>query len=389
MFRRFLDLPALAKTQSFFLLGPRQTGKSTLLRASFPDALFLDLLDAHTFRSLASDPNVMGERVRALKGRSKVVLVDEIQKMPELLDEVHRLMELDKSLRFVLTGSSARKLRGRGRNLLGGRAGLVRMHPLVYSEIGSGTPRRTWTDLLHWGGLPSVLDSATRKENLLAYVGLYLQEEIRAEGLARSVPNFSRFLETAAAMNGEIVNYTKLGNDAQLSPRTVRDYFQILEDTLVGDLLPPFQRTRSRKAVTTEKFFFFDVGVTHALLERWAVSPRTPEYGRVLEHLVQRELRAFLDYFRNARHLFFWRSLSKMEVDFVLAEGQRPVVAIEVKASRSVSTNDLKGLRAFGEDWPKVRRIVVALEPHPRTTEDRIEILPVEQFLSRLWDREM
>ncbi len=387
MYRRLLDLPALASARSFFLLGPRQTGKSTLLRSAFPDALFLDLLDSQTFRSLAASPSLIGERARALKGRRRVVIVDEIQKMPELLDEVHRLMELEKSLRFILTGSSARKLRTRGRNLLGGRAGLVRMHPIVYPEFGTVSPRRPWTDLLRWGGLPSVLDSDDPKGSLQAYVGLYLQEEIRAEGLARSVPNFSRFLETAAGMNGEILNYTKLGNDAQISPRTVRDYFQILQDTLVGDLLPAFQRTRTRKAVTTEKFYFFDVGVTNALVERWSVSPRTPEYGRVLEHLVEREVRASLDYFRSDRHLFFWRSLSRIEVDFVVAEGQKPVVAIEVKASRSVSSQDLKGLRAFGEDWPRVRKVVVSMEPHPRTTEDRIEILPVEQFLAQLWDQ--
>ena len=175
MYRRFLDLPTLAAARSFFLLGPRQIGKSTLLRASFPDALFLDLLDARTFRSLAASPVLIGDRARALKGRRRVVIVDEIQKMPELLDEIHRLMELDKTLRFILTGSSARKLRTRGRNLLGGRAGLLRMHPIVYPELGTVSPRRPWTDLLRWGGLPSVLDSETPKEDLQAYVGLYLQ----------------------------------------------------------------------------------------------------------------------------------------------------------------------------------------------------------------------
>ena len=158
MFRRFLDLPALATGRSFFLLGPRQTGKSTLLRASFPDALFLDLLDAQTFRSLAASPALIGDRARALKGRRRVVIVDEIQKLPELLDEIHRLMERDKGLRFIMTGSSARKLRTRGRNLLGGRAGLVRMHPIVFPELGTVLPRRPWTELLRWGGLPSVLD---------------------------------------------------------------------------------------------------------------------------------------------------------------------------------------------------------------------------------------
>jgi predicted AAA+ superfamily ATPase len=386
MFRRVLDLPALAAAGSFFLLGPRQTGKSTLLRASLSEALYIDLLDARTFRTLSANPGQLGERIRAQGGKRGVVVIDEIQKLPELLDEVHRLLELQKSLRFILTGSSARKLRTRGRNLLGGRAALVRMHPIVYPELGTASPRRPFADLLRWGGLPSVLTSEDPRERLRAYVGIYLQEEIRAEGLARSIPNFSRFLETAAAMNGEIVNYTKLGNDARLPPRTVRDYFQILQDTLVGDLLPPFQETRTRKAVATEKFYFFDVGVVHALLERWAVSPRTAEYGRVLEHFVERELRASLDYMRSDRRLFFWRSRSRMEVDFVLAERQKPAVAIEVKASHTVGPGDVKGLRAFAQDWPRVRKVVVSLEAHARTTQDRIEILPVESFLRDLWD---
>jgi predicted AAA+ superfamily ATPase len=389
MFRRVLDLRALSAARSFFLLGPRQTGKSTLLRTSLPEALYFDLLDAQVFRTLAAAPHFLAERIRAHKGRSRVVILDEIQKLPELLDEVQRLMDADPSLRFILTGSSARKLRTRGRNLLGGRARLVRMHPIVHSELRGGVPARTWKDVLQWGGLPPVLTSTSPKEDLQAYVGLYLQEEIRAEGLTRSIPNFSRFLETAAAMNGEIVNYTKLGNDAQLSPRTVRDYFQILQDTLVGDLLPPFQHTKTRKAVATEKFYFFDLGVTHALLERWSMSPRTAEYGRALEHLVQRELRASLDYSRSDRKLMFWRSRSQIEVDFILTDGRKPMVAIEVKASRSVSPGDLNGLRAFGEDWPRVRRLVVSLEPHARTTQEGIEILPIEEFLDRLWSREI
>jgi predicted AAA+ superfamily ATPase len=213
------------------------------------------------------------------------------------------------------------------------------MHPIVYPELGTVSPRRPWTDLLRWGGLPSVLDSETPRDDLPACVGRYLQEEIRAEGLARSAPNFSRLLETAAAMS--------------------------------GDLLPPFQRTRTRKAVTTEKFYFFDVGVTHALVERWAVSPRTPEYGRVLDHLVEREVRASLDDFRCDRHIFFWRSLSRIEAGLVITKGQKPVVAIGVKASRSVSPQDLKGLRAFGEDWPRVRKIMVS--PAPPRVRRRIE----------------
>jgi uncharacterized protein len=385
VFQRSVDLRAALTARSVFLLGPRQTGKSTLLRATFPSALYFDLLDSLTFRSLAANPGLLEERIRAAPRHSDLVVIDEIQKLPELLDEVHRLIERRKTLRFVLTGSSARKLRARGTNLLGGRAGVLRMHPIVFAEIGTGAAPQPWTDLLRWGGLPSVLTSGSPREALEAYVGLYLQEEIRAEGLARSIPNFSRFLETAAAMNGEIVNYTKLGNDAQIPPRTVRDYFQILVDTLVGDLLPPFRKSKSRKAVATEKFYFFDVGVVHALLDRWSVSARSPEYGRVLEHRVERELRASIDYLRHRRQLFFWRSVSKLEVDFILVEGATPRVAIEVKGSRAVGPTDLKGLRAFAEDWPRIRKIVVASEPHPRTTEDGIEIMPVEHFFEQLW----
>lgn len=389
MFKRVLDLPALARERSCFLLGPRQTGKSTLLRSAFPGALFFDLLDAQTYRALAVSPALVGDRARTLKGKRRVVVIDEIQKLPELLDEVHRLIELDKSLRFVLTGSSARKLRERGRNLLGGRAGLVRMHPLAHPESARVGTVLDWTQALVWGGLPSVRGSRQPKEALQAYVGLYLQEEIRAEGLARSIPNFSRFLEVAASMNGEIVNYTKMGNDAQLSPRTVRDYFQILQDTLIGDLVPPFQRTPSRKAVATEKFYLFDLGVASALLERWVLPARSPEFGRALEHLVQREIRTSIDYLRNNRRLYFWRSNSQFEVDFVLTEAQKPTVAIEVKASRVVSAQDLRGLRAFAEDWPNVRKIVVSLEPEPRVTESGVEILPVAQFLQQLWSGEI
>ena len=389
MFKRVLDLPALARERSCFLLGPRQTGKSTLLRSAFPGALFFDLLDAQTYRALAVSPALVGDRARTLRGKRRVVVIDEIQKLPELLDEVHRLIEFDKSLRFVLTGSSARKLRERGRNLLGGRAGLVRMHPLAHPESARVGAVLDWTQALVWGGLPSVRGSRQPKEALQAYVGLYLQEEIRAEGLARSIPNFSRFLEVAASMNGEIVNYTKVGNDAQLPPRTVRDYFQILQDTLIGDLVPPFQRTPSRKAVATEKFYLFDLGVASALLERWVLPARSPEFGRALEHLVQREIRTSIDYLRNERRLYFWRSNSQFEVDFILTEAQQPTIAIEVKASRAVSAQDLKGLHAFAEDWPEVRKIVVSLETEPRITVSGVEVLPVALFLQMLWDGEI
>lgn len=373
MYTRLLDLKQLLRHRSVFLFGARQTGKSTLLRHLFPHAEFFDLLEADTYRELSARPEYMRQ---VLSPDAALVVVDEVQKLPSLLDEVQLLIDRRPELRFVLTGSSARKLKRGGANLLAGRALVTHLHPLVSAETGFDR----LVTRLNRGSLPAVLDSEIPQEDLKAYVGTYLQEEIRAEGLTRSMERFSRFLEVAGACNGEQLNFTEVGSDAGVPPRTVREYFQILEDTLIGHQLPAYRKTVKRKPVATSKFYFFDVGVANTLMRRSEILPGSESFGKALEHLVFLELRARLDYNRNDEPLTYWRSLSRIEVDFVI--GDR--VAIEVKSKARVTGRDLKGLHALSEELALQRRIVVCTEPRRRIQDD-VEIIPVESFFEELW----
>jgi len=373
-YQRILDLAALLEHRSLFLFGPRQTGKTTYLHDRYPHARFVDLLDARTFRELSARPELLRS---SLTPSETLIIIDEIQKLPALLDEVHLLIERHKSLRFILTGSSARKLHQKSTNLLAGRALTVRMHPLVSPEVEF----RELDKRLQLGGLPSVLTSAIPHEDLAAYVGTYLKEEIQAEGLTRQIEAFSRFLEVAALSNGELLNFTQIASDAAVPSRTVQNYYRILEDTFLGYQLPPFRKTPTRKAVATAKFFFFDVGVVHALMGREEVRPRTSEYGRALEHLIFLELRTYLDYTRNRTALTFWRTHTQHEVDFLVSG----TVAIEVKAKERVGEHDLRGVRALAQELSLTRMIVVSNEHWRRTTDDHIEVVPVDEFLHDLW----
>jgi len=378
VYSRTLDLRADLARRSVFLFGARQTGKSTLLRTTFPEARFVDLLEADTFRTLAFRPESLRE---SLRPRDALVVIDEIQKLPALLDEVQLLVDRHKALRFVLTGSSARKLRRGGGNLLGGRALTRHLYPLTFREYGAAGLRR----VLSVGGLPGVLSSSAPEDDLRAYVGTYLAEEIRAEALARSIESFARFLTTAAHAGGAQLNFAKIGSDAQVPPRTVREFFQVLVDTLVGFEVPPIDRLAGRKAVATSKFYFFDLGVAHALEGAFDPAPGTAAFGRALEHLVATELRAYLGYGRNTDTLAFYRTTSQLEVDFVV--GGR--IAIEVKGAGRVSERDTRGLRALAEDVPIARRIVVCTERERRTLESGVEVIPIADFLDELWSGEI
>lgn len=331
------------------------------------------MLEADTYRELSARPEYMRQ---VIPPDAKLVVVDEVQKLPGLLDEVQLLIDRKPELRFVLTGSSARKLKRGGANLLAGRALVTHLHPLVSAEAGF----ERLTTRLNRGSLPAILDSEIPHEDLKAYVGTYLQEEIRAEGLTRSIESFSRFLEVAGACNGEQVNYTEVGSDAGVPPRTVREFFQVLEDTLIGYQLPAYRKTVKRKPVATSKFYFFDVGIANTLMRRSEVLPGSESFGRALEHQIFLELRARLDYSRNDEPLTYWRSLSRIEVDFMI--GDR--IAIEVKSKARVTGRDLKGLRALSEEIPLQRKIVVGTEPRRRIDDD-VEIFPVAQFLEALW----
>jgi predicted AAA+ superfamily ATPase len=369
---RTLDLAKLARRKSLFLFGPRQTGKTALVRHALPQARVYDLLDADVFLTLSRRPTQLGEE---LGPSDRLVVVDEIQKLPVLLDEVHRLIE-QRQVRFVLTGSSARKLRRGGVNLLGGRAPSWTLHPFIYRELGSAFDL---TRALDRGLLPAIYFSDSPREDLRAYVGTYLKEEIAAEALTRSVPAFSRFLEVAALSHGTMLNFTTVASDAQVPVSTVREYFHILEDTLLARTVPAWTKSRRRKAISTAKHYFFDVGVVRQLQHRSGLARRSPEFGEAFESFIFHELSSFIDY-TEPMPLAYWRSTSNFEVDFVLADA----TAIEVKGKEPVGERDLRGLRALKEEGLLKHYLVVSLERRPRTV-DGIRVLPWQDFLEQLW----
>jgi predicted AAA+ superfamily ATPase len=378
VYNRIVDLKSLVARKSFFLFGPRQTGKSSLLRLLFPEATYIDLLEADTFRELTARPESL--RQSLLPAHQSLLIVDEIQKLPMLLDEIQLLLDRNKSLRAILTGSSARKLKRGNANLLGGRAWSCSLHPLVSPEI----PEGSLVQRLNRGGLPAIYSSEDFAEELKAYVGTYLKEEIQAEGLTRSIEGFSRFLEVAGLSSGEQLNYTSVANDAQVPARTVREHYRILTDTLLGDELPAYQKTTKRKPVSTAKFYLFDLGVANVLKKQSNLQPGSHAFGHGLEHLVFLELRAFLNYERKEDSLTYWRSRqSHYEVDFLVGDD----VAIEVKSKTAVSPSDYSGLLALSEERCFKKRIVVCREPRPRHTDEGVEILPVEIFLKNLWEK--
>ncbi len=378
MYGRILDVKQIVRHKSIFLFGPRQTGKSTLLRYLFPGVKFFDLLEADTFRELSARP----EQIRqTLSSEDRIIVIDEIQKLPSLLDEVHLLIERNKDLRFILTGSSARKLKRGSANLLAGRAWICRLHPLVSAEVGF----EKLLERLNRGSLPAILDSEFYQQDLRAYVGTYLQEEIQAEGFSRSIENFSRFLEVAGLTNGEQLNFTAVANDTGIPAKVIREHYRILEDTLVGHLLPAYQKTVKRKPVAKAKFYLFDVGVANTLLKRGEVSIGSESLGKALEHLIFLELRSYLDYKRLDYPLAYWRSRSQFEVDFVIGDE----IAIEVKSKSYISNREYKGLAALSEELHLKRKIVVGMERQRRTTDEGIEILPATDFLRDLWNGEI
>ena len=370
---RFLDVRALVERKSYFLFGPRQTGKSTLIRQQFAHCRTWNLLDQKLFRALSRNPGLIRESLADAHG-TDIVVIDEIQRMPELLNEVHLMIE-EHGSRFLLTGSSARALRRKGVNLLGGRAGRQTLHPLVRAELGT---RFTLDRALEFGLLPSVWFSDDPEDGLGDYTGDYLREEISGEAIVRNLPAFSRFLDVAALAHGQQINFANLGNDAQVSPSTARDYYRILQDTLLAHEVPAFTETRKRKAVSTSKFYLFDIGVARHLQGRRGLAPGTPEYDDAFESYLFQEIKAFCDYHRLETPRY-WRSRSKFEVDFVLAD-----LAVEVKAARAVGRRDLKGLRALAEEKLFSRHILVSMDPYPRVV-DGIDVLPWDAFLDQLW----
>ena len=305
------------------------------------------------------------------------MIVDEVQKIPELLDEIHWLIE-NTRIRFIMCGSSARKLKRGHANLLGGRAVRYEMHPLVSEEI----PDLDLETALNDGLLPPFYAASNVRRRLSAYVGDYLKEEIQAEALSRSVSQFSRFLETVALTNGEIVQYANVARDCGVSAPTVRAYYQILEDTLLGRFVPAFVKRPKRRVVTAPRFYLFEVGVVGALAHRGRVRMGSELFGRAFEHFVFMELVAHASYSGLGHPVSYWRTASQLEVDFVLGDHE---VAIEVKGSSRAEPRHLRGLRAIGEEYRLRRRILVSCDPRRRIAEGGIEVIPWREFLKELW----
>lgn len=377
-FQRILNLFDLLKKKSFFLLGPRATGKSYLIKEQLKDrAIILDLLRSDIFLKLASEPWDLEAIIEAemLKKQIDIIVIDEIQKIPDLLDEVQRLIE-NKKWRFLLTGSSARKLKRGNANLLAGRAWMSHLHPLSYSEI----PQFDLDRYLQFGGLPAVYASNDPVEELMSYVRLYLYEEIQAESLVRKLQAFSRFLTVSALTNGQILNFAKIANDTSIPASTVKEYYTILQDTMIGFLLNPWLHSKKRKAIATAKFYIFDIGVCHTLAQTKTLDKNSDLYGRSFEHWIALELRSYISYRRRQEEMYFWRSTHHQEVDFIIGDH----TAIEVKATRKVITDDLKGLRALQEEGI-IKQFILVSNDKIETHADNILCLHWLTFIERLW----
>lgn len=379
MYNRIADL-SITDEDSVFVFGARQTGKSTLLMERYPNAVWYDLLDGKTLERLSRNPSIFGQELDILPDNSLVV-IDEIPLLPELLNEVHRLM-VRKNLRFVLCGSSARKLKRKRVNTLGGRAIPIKLFPLVSSEI----PDFDILKAVNQGLLPRhyIASPEVAWRRMQAYIGVYLKEEIKAESLVRNLQTFNRFMEVAALTNGEMVNYSNIANDCGIDSKTVKEYFAILEETLVGYMIPAYQKVVKRKLRQSPKFYYFDVCIPNYLLGRKSLVPGSADFGHAFEHLIIQELVAYLSYRNKESALSYWHTYSEYEVDAILGDAQ---VAIEIKSSTQVQLRQLSGLRAFKEEHPESRLIVVSLDAQPRLLND-IEVYPATTFLQKLWNDE-
>jgi uncharacterized protein len=366
-----------ADGQSFFLWGARQTGKSTLLKSKFSNSIYIDLLMSNEYRRYLNNPEQLRENL-LMQEPTVPIIIDEIQKLPQLLNEVHWLIE-NKGFQFVLSGSSPRKLLRSGHNLLGGRALRYELYPLSYSEI----PNFDLLKAVNQGLMPKHYLSKNYLQLLDAYLGSYLENEIVAESKIRNVDVFSRFLEKAAFSNGEMVNYTNIATDCGVSSNTVKEYYAILKETLLGNFIEPFQKKPKRRSVSTPKFYLFDIGVANYLLKRKNITQGSPEFGASFEHFIYHELKTYSQYSGKKFPISFWRTTSQLEVDFILGDHQ---VAIEVKSTDNIQPKHTKGLKALSEEYLIDKKIVISLDTLPHLLDNDIQALPWSIFLDKLWE---
>jgi uncharacterized protein len=365
--------------ESAFLWGVRQTGKSTLLKELFPKSLYFDLLKTDEYNRFITNPSLLREIVSAGEF-SQPVIIDEIQLIPALLNEIQWLIS-NLNIRFILCGSSPRKIMRSGANLLGGRSLRYELFPLVSDEI----PGFDLIKALNNGLLPRHYNSANPGKLLSAYTGSYLRDEIQAEARIRNIHSFSRFLQVAAFSNGEMVNFSNIAAECGVSPPTVREYFQILEDTLTGRFLPAFQKRPKRRVILAPRFYYFDPGIAGFLLKRGRISAGSEFFGKAFEHFIFHEIYSHSHYSDLNYPISYWRTASQIEVDFILGENE---VAIEVKGTGMVTSRNLKGLKSFSEEYRTKKMIVVSNDAHPRLV-DNISILPWKIFLQKLWAGEI
>jgi uncharacterized protein len=375
---RHIDLP----DSTFFLWGPRQSGKTTLLKTRFPDAYRIDLLRTDERMRYEREPARLREEVRTLPPERRVV-IDEIQKVPALLDEVHYMMQEDRRV-FALCGSSARKIRRTHANLLGGRALKRELLGLSAHELGESF---SLANMLNSGPLPPHYLSDDAAEQIAAYVDLYLKEEILDEGLTRNLPVFAAFLKAAAIGDTEVTNFSNIGRECGVASSTVRGYYEILEDTLTGAFVPAFTRRAKRRVQHAPKFYFRDIGVVNHLVGRGTVAPGTESFGKAFENWVFHELSVHSHQRVRPYEIAYWRLSSGIEVDFVLGDAE---TAIEVKGKTRLQSRDTNHLEEFHKEHPDVQqRIVVCAEPKPRLTESGVRVLPYSDFICALWNNEL
>lgn len=374
--RRTLDLKQLIQKKSHFLFGPRGTGKSSLIQQQLGNsALIVDLLHSVNYTRLLENPSQLEFMIASVPDK-KIIVIDEIQRVPELLNEVHRLIEKTHH-NFLLTGSSARKLKKIGINLLAGRARQAELFPLTFHEIIDFDLQR----YLQYGGLPMIYLSEEPIEDLEAYVYTYLEQEIKAEAVVQKLPAFSRFLQLSALTSGNTLNFSSIANDAWVSGVTLREYYQILQDTFLGFIVEPWLYSTKRKAASTARFYYFDIGVKNKLAGITSLSPKTDLFGLAFEHFIALELRAYLSYTRKKLPLCFWRTTEGYEVDFIIGNE----IAVEIKSSEKVSEKHFRGLTYLIEENKLKKYYLVSQDPIPAKYGE-ITALPWEQFLKQLWD---
>ncbi len=378
MYRRIFDIENRLD-EAMFLFGGRQTGKSTLLKERFPKAVYIDLLKSDVRNRFKQHPEEFRESLLRYPPET-LVIVDEIQKVPDLLDEVHWLM-VEKGLWFILSGSSARKIKKSGANNLGGRAIPETLFPLVSAEIPDFDLERAVQN----GMIPRHYAVANARNRMRAYIDLYLKEEIIEEALVQNADEFVRFMEVAAIMDGEILNYENVASDCEVSANTVKAYYKILVDTLLGFEVPAYRKVIKRKLYKAPRFYYFDVGISNHLTKRYHLAPRTPEYGHAFEHLIMQEIAAYLGYTNSDEELTYWHTYENLEVDAVIGDAR---VAIEIKSKEHIDHDDKKGVTEFAKEHPDTRQIIVSRDRISRRSGD-VDLYYVTDFFKALWAGEI